>query len=175
MFVGNGERIDAFEQFHPDRFASRILGMGDIVSLVEKAQDVIDEKKALKLQERILSEGLTFADFLEQLQQIKSMGPLNQIIDMIPGVGRAMKGLNFDDNRKMKQIESIILSMTMEERLKPHIIDGSRRKRIAKGSGVSLQDVNNVLRQFFAMQKMMKKMSKMGGPMKMFRDVKFPV
>ena len=175
MFVGNGERIDAFEQFHPDRFASRILGMGDIVSLVEKAQDVIDEKKALKLQERILSEGLTLADFLEQLQQIKRMGPLNQIIDMIPGVGRAMKGLNFDDNRKMKQIESIILSMTMEERLKPHIIDGSRRKRIAKGSGVSLQDVNNVLKQFFAMQKMMKKMSKMGGPMKMFRDVKFPI
>ena len=175
MFVGNGERIDAFEQFHPDRFASRILGMGDIVSLVEKAQDVIDEKKALKLQERILSEGLTLADFLEQLQQIKRMGPLNQIIDMIPGVGRAMKGLNFDDNRKMKQIESIILSMTMEERLKPHIIDGSRRKRIAKGSGVSLQDVNNVLKQFFVMQKMMKKMSKMGGPMKMFRDVKFPI
>ncbi len=175
MFIGNGERIDAFEQFHPDRFASRILGMGDIVSLVEKAQDVIDEKKALKLQERILSEGLTLADFLEQLQQIKRMGPLNQIIDMIPGVGRAMKGLNFDDNRKMKQIESIILSTTMEERLKPHIIDGSRRKRIAKGSGVSLQDVNNVLKQFFAMQKMMKKMSKMGGPMKMFRDVKFPI
>jgi len=175
MFVGNGERIDAFEQFHPDRFASRILGMGDIVSLVEKAQDIIDEKKALKLQERILSEGLTLADFLEQLHQIKRMGPLNQIIDMIPGVGRAMKGINFDDNRKLKQIESIILSMTMEERLKPHIIDGSRRKRIAKGSGASPQDVNNVLKQFFIMQKMMKKMSKMAGPVKMFRDVKFPI
>jgi signal recognition particle subunit SRP54 len=175
MFVGNGERIDAFEQFHPDRFASRILGMGDIVSLVEKAQDVIDEKKALKLQKKILSEGLNLSDFLEQLQQIKNMGPLNQIFNMIPGVGRAMKGFNFDDNRKMKQIESIILSMTTEERLKPHIIDGSRRKRIARGSGTSLQDVNNVLKQFFTMQKMMKKMSKFGEPMEMFRNVRFPM
>lgn len=175
LFVSNGERIEAFEQFHPDRFASRILGMGDIVSLVEKAQDVVDEKKALKLQEKILSEGLDLADFLEQLQQIKSMGPLDQILGMIPGIGKAVKGMNFDDDKKMKQIEAIILSMTKEERIKPYIIDGSRRKRIAKGSGTSLQDVNNVLKQFNAMQKIMKKMSRMSGPMKMFRGMKIPI
>ncbi len=175
LFVGNGERIDAFEQFHPDRFASRILGMGDIVSLVEKTQDVIDEKKALKLQNKILSDGLNLADFLEQLQQIKRMGPLDQILGMIPGFGKAAKGMNFDDERKMKQIEAIILSMTKEERTKPNVIDGSRRKRIAKGSGTSLQDVNNVLKQFYAMQKIIKKMSKMSGPLKMFRGLKIPI
>ncbi len=175
LFVGNGEGIDAFEQFHPDRLASRILGMGDVVSLVEKAQEVIDEKKAKKLQDKIMSEGLTMSDFLDQLQQLKKMGPLNQIVEMIPGMGKAMKGMNFNDNSKMNQIESIILSMTLEERENPHIIDGSRRKRISKGSGTSLQDVNNVLKQFFTMQKMMKRMSKMSGPMKMFQKGTFPI
>ncbi|MFC1650115.1 signal recognition particle protein [Candidatus Latescibacterota bacterium] len=175
LFVGNGESVDAFEQFHPDRLASRILGMGDIVSLVEKAQDVIDEKKAKKLQEKIMSEGLSIADFLDQLQQLKKMGPLNQIMEMIPGMGKALKGMDFNDNSKMDQIESIILSMTVEERHNPHIIDGSRRKRISKGSGTSLQDVNNVMKQFFAMQKMMKKMSKMTGPMNMFQNIKLPM
>jgi len=175
LFVGNGERVEDFEQFHPDRFASRILGMGDIVSLVEKAQGVVDEKKAQKLQEKIFSEGLSLADFLEQLQQIRSMGPLDQIIGMIPGIGKAMKGMNFDNEMKMKQIEAIILSMTKEERLKPHIINGSRRKRIAKGSGTSLQEVNNVLKQFYSMQKIMKKMSRMSGPLKTFRGMKIPI
>ena len=175
LFVGNGERIEAFEQFHPDRFASRILGMGDIVSLVEKAQNVVDEKTAQKLQEKIFSEGLNLADFLEQLQQIRSMGSLDQILAMIPGIGKTMKGMNFDDDKKMKQIEAIILSMTKEERIKPYIIDGSRRKRIAKGSSTSLQDVNNVLRQFKSMQKMIKKMSRMSGPLKMFRGMKIPI
>jgi len=175
LFVGNGERIEAFEQFHPDRFASRILGMGDIVSLVEKAQNVVDEKKAQKLQEKIFSEGLNLADFLEQLQQIRSMGPLDQILAMIPGIDKTMKGMNFDDDKKMKQIEAIILSMTKEERIKPYIIDGSRRKRIAKGSSTSLQDVNNVLRQFKSMQKMIKKMSRVSGPLKMFSGMKIPI
>jgi signal recognition particle subunit SRP54 len=175
LYVGNGESIDAFEQFHPDRLASRILGMGDIVSLVEKAQDVIDEKKAKQLQDKIMSEGLSITDFLDQLQQLKKMGPLNQIIEMIPGMGKAVKGMDFNDTSRMDQIESIILSMTFEERDNPHIIDGSRRKRISKGSGTSLQDVNNVLKQFFAMQKMMKKMSKMTGPMNMFQNNKFPM
>lgn len=175
LFVGTGERIEAFEQFHPDRFASRILGMGDIVSLVEKAQEVVDEKKASELQKKILSEGLNLVDFLEQLQQIKKMGPLDQVLGMIPGMSKAMKGIHFDDEKKMKQIESIILSMTVEERMKPHIIGGSRRKRIAQGSGTSLQDVNTLLKQFFTMQKMMKKFSKMSGPMKMLRGMKFPV
>ncbi len=175
LFVGNGERIEAIEQFHPDRFASRILGMGDIVSLVEKAQDLVDEKKANELQERIFSKGLNLADFLEQLQQIKRMGPLDQILGMIPGAGKALKGMNVSDDRRMKQIEAIILSMTLEERLKPYILDGSRRKRIAKGSGTSLQDVNNVLKQFHSMQKMMKKMSGTSGPLKMFRGMKIPM
>ncbi len=175
LFVGNGERIEAFEQFHPDRFASRILGMGDIESLVEKAQNVVDEKTAQKLQGKIFSEGLNLADFLEQLQQIRSMGSLDQILAMIPGIGKTMKGMNFDDDKKMKQIEAIILSMTKEERIKPYIIDGSRRKRIAKGSSTSLQDVNNVLRQFKSMQKMIKKMSRMSGPLKMFRGMKIPI
>ena len=175
LFVGNGERIDAFEQFHPDRFASRILGMGDIVSLVEKTQELVDEDKAKKLQEKILSEGMNLADFLDQLQQIKKMGPLDQLLGMIPGFGKFMKGVNFEDDGKMMRTEAIILSMTKDERLKPHIIDGSRRKRIAKGSGTSIQDVNSVLKQFSTMQKMLKKMTKFSGPMKMMRGMNIPM
>ena len=175
LFVGTGERIEAFDSFYPDRFASRILGMGDIISLVEKAQDVVDEKQALKMQEKILSEGLTLEDFLDQLRQLKQMGPLDQLLGMIPGAGKALKGVNLQDDSNMKRIEAIILSMTKGERQKPHIIDGSRRKRIASGSGVSVQDVNNVLKQFSAMQKMMKRMKKMSGPMKMFRGMNIPM
>ena len=175
IFVGNGERIEAFDQFYPDRFASRILGMGDIVSLVEKAQDVVDEKKAKILQEKMLSASLTLEDFLEQLRQIKKMGPLDQIMGMIPGIGKAMKNFNFQDDTSLKHIEAIICSMTKSERLRPHIIDGSRRKRISQGSGTSLQEVNNVLKQFHAMQKMMKKMSRMNGPMKLFQGMKIPI
>ncbi len=175
LFVGTGERIEAFDSFYPDRFASRILGMGDIVSLVEKAHEVVDDKQALKMQEKILSEGLTLEDFLEQLQQLKKMGPLDQLFGMIPGAGKALKGVNLQDDTKMKRIEAVILSMTREERRRPQIIDGSRRKRIATGSGVSVQDVNNVLKQFNAMQKMMKRMKKMSGPMKMFRGMNVPM
>lgn len=168
LYVGTGERVEAFEQFYPERFASRILGMGDIVSLVEKAREVIDEKKAVKLREKILKENLNLQDFLDQLQQIKKMGPLNQVLGMLPGVGKAIKDIDLDDDKSIKHVEAIILSMTKYERENPHILDGARRKRIAKGSGTSIQDVNNVLKQFYVMQKMMKQMSKMGGMMKRF-------
>ncbi len=172
LFIGTGERVTAFDQFHPDRFASRILGMGDIVSLVERAQEVFDEKQALKMQEKIATQGLTLVDFLEQLRQIQTMGPIDQILGMIPGMGKARKGLELDGS-ELKRVEAIILSMTVEERMKPHIIDGSRRKRISTGSGTSLQDVNNLLKQFSMMQKMMKKVSKFG--MNKFKGMKLPM
>jgi signal recognition particle subunit SRP54 len=174
LFVGTGERVDAFDVFHPDRFASRILGMGDIVSLVERAQEVVDEKKAKKLQEKILKENLNLQDFLEQMQQIKKMGPLKQVLGMIPGIGKALKDVDFDDDKSIKHVEAIILSMTFEERTKPHIIDGSRRKRIAMGSGTTIQEVNNVLKQFFSMQKMMKQFAKMGASKKMLHGGRLP-
>ncbi len=173
LFIGTGERAAAFDQFHPERFASRILGMGDIVSLVERAQEVFDEKQALKMQDKISKQGLTLVDFLEQLRQIQKMGPIEQVLGMIPGMGKAMKGMDLNGN-ELKRVEAIILSMTMEERMKPHIIDGSRRKRISMGSGTSLQDVNNLLKQFFMMQKMMKKFSKFGA-MKKIKGMNFPI
>ena len=173
LYVGTGERVSAFEPFHPERFASRILGMGDIVSLVERAQEVIDEKQAIQMQERILSEGLTFSDFLDQLRQIQKMGPLDQLLGMIPGMGKAMKGLELN-GRELKRVEAIILSMTKDERKKPHIIDGSRRRRIAAGSGTSIQEVNNLLKQFFMMQKMMKNVSKFGA-VKSLKGLKVPL
>ncbi|MFC1511689.1 signal recognition particle protein [Candidatus Latescibacterota bacterium] len=171
LFVGTGERIDAFDQFYPDRFASRILGMGDVVSFVEKAQQVIDEKKAQEFEKKMMAEGLNLADFLEQLQQIKKMGPLDQLIGMIPGIGKTLKGIQGQDQSHLKKIEAIILSMNGEERRNPSVIDGSRRKRIAAGSGTTLSDVNNVLKQFRTMQKMMKKLSSMSGQMKMMRNL----
>jgi signal recognition particle subunit SRP54 len=121
----------------------------------------MDEKETMKMQEKILSEGLTLTDFLNQLRHIQKMGPLDQLLGMIPGVGKAMEGLELN-GRELKRVEAVILSMTEEERRKPHIIDGSRRKRIATGSGTSIQEVNNLLKQFFVMQKMMKKVSKFG-------------
>jgi signal recognition particle subunit SRP54 len=165
LFVGNGERIDAFDVFHPDRFASRILGMGDIVSLVEKAQEVVDAKEAERLQKKMMTEGLTLEDFLSQIRQIRNMGSLEHLISMIPGVGKAMKGMDLS-GEEFTHVEAIILSMTPDERKMPSIINGSRRKRIAQGSGTSIQDVNNLLKQFYTMQKMMKRMSKFGGRMK---------
>lgn len=172
LFVGTGEKVTAFEPFHPERLASRILGMGDIVSLVERAQEVVDEKQARKMQEKILSEGLSLEDFLEQIRQIQKMGPLEQILGMLPGVGKAMKGLEFTGN-EMRHVEAMILSMTSEERRKPHIIDGSRRRRIAAGSGTTVHEVNNLLKQFSAMQKMMKQVSKFGA-MKAVKGMKVP-
>ncbi|KPL02876.1 MAG: signal recognition particle [candidate division Zixibacteria bacterium SM1_73] len=160
-FVGTGEKLDALEMFYPDRMASRILGMGDVVSLVEKAEETISLEEAEKLERKLRKEAFTFEDFYNQLQQIKKMGPLDSILGMIPGMGgNVMKGLRIDDGA-MVRVEAMINSMTKEERLKPHIIDGSRRKRIAKGSGTSVQDVNKLLKQFFMMQKMIKNLGKM--------------
>jgi signal recognition particle subunit SRP54 len=160
-FVGTGEKLDALEMFFPDRMASRILGMGDVVSLVEKAEEAISLEEAEKLERKLRKEAFTLEDFYNQLQQIKKMGPLDSILGMIPGLGgKVMKGLQIDE-KAMVRVEAMINSMTKEERLKPHIIDGSRRKRIALGSGTSVQNVNKLLKQFFMMQKMIKNIGKM--------------
>ncbi|MBD3169155.1 MAG: signal recognition particle protein, partial [candidate division Zixibacteria bacterium] len=158
--VGTGEKPDALEKFHPDRMASRILGKGDIVSLVEKAQKAVDVKEAEKLAQKIKKESFTLEDFYDQLQQLKKMGPLDSLMEMIPGMGKQLKGLKMEGN-ELNQIEAIINSMTVQERQNPQIINGSRRKRIARGSGTRIQEVNGLLKQFAQMQKMMKKMSKM--------------
>jgi signal recognition particle subunit SRP54 len=165
-FVGMGEKTDALEQFYPDRMASRILGMGDILSLIDKAQANVDQKKAQELEQRMLRAELTLDDFLEQMQQMKSMGPLDQILGMLPGAGR-MKGLkDMQVNEKdMAHVEAIIQSMTPEERRRPQIINGSRRKRIAAGSGTGISDVNRLLKQFEQTQKMMKQFGQMGKQM----------
>ena len=154
-FVGTGEKLDAVDLFHPARMADRILGMGDIVSLVEKAQQQFDEKQALELQRKIAKNQFNFNDFLAQIQQIKKMGNLKDLASMIPGVGKQIKDMDIDDNA-FKGVEAIIGSMTAAERETPSIINGSRRKRIAKGSGTSLQEVNRLLTQFEQTQKMMK-------------------
>lgn len=154
-FVGTGEKLDAVDLFHPSRMADRILGMGDIVSLVEKAQQQFDEKQALELQRKIAKNQFNFNDFLAQIQQIKKMGNLKDLASMIPGVGKQIKDMDIDDNA-FKSVEAIIGSMTAAERQNPAIINGSRRKRIAKGSGTTLQEVNRLLTQFEQTQKMMK-------------------
>ena len=161
-FISVGEKLDAFEVFHPDRMASRILGMGDVVSLVEKAQQAVDVEKARKLEKKLRRQEFTLEDFYDQLQQVKNMGPLDELMKMMPGMGgKAMKGLKVDD-KALIYVEAIINSMTLEERRRPNILNGSRRKRIAKGSGTSVQEVNKLLNQFQMMQKMVKKMSKFG-------------
>lgn len=154
-FVGTGEKMEALDVFHPERMADRILGMGDIVSLVERAQQQYDEREARRLEERLAKDQFDFNDFLSQLQQIKKMGNMKDLLAMIPGVGKAVKDLDIDDNA-FKGVEAIIFSMTPEERKHPAIIDGRRRKRIAMGSGTSVQEVNKLLTQFTQMRKMMK-------------------
>ncbi len=154
-FVGTGEKMEALDVFYPQRMADRILGMGDIVSLVEKAQEQYNEEEARKLQKKIAKNQFDFDDFLSQIQQIKKMGNLKDIAGMIPGVGKALKDVDIDDDA-FKGIEAIIKSMTKEERGNPQIINGSRRQRIAKGSGTNIQDVNKLLKQFEDMRKMMK-------------------
>lgn len=161
-FASIGEKLDALTPFYPDRMAQRILGMGDVVSFVEKAQEQFDEKQAERLQKKIRSEEFNLEDFYDQLQKIKKMGSLKDLIGMIPGVGRQIKDLDVDDDA-FKHIEAIISSMTPEERAKPEIINGSRRRRIADGSGVEVRDVNQLLKQFREMKKMMKTMSKLVG------------
>ena len=153
-FVGTGEKLDALDLFHPSRMADRILGMGDIVSLVEKAQAQFDEKQALEIQRKLARNQFNFNDFLAQIQQIKKMGNLKDLASMIPGLGKAIKDVDIDDNA-FKSIEAIISSMTAKERTNPEIINGSRRKRIAAGSGTSLQEVNRLLTQFEQTSKMM--------------------
>jgi len=155
-FVGVGEKLDRLEEFHPDRMADRILGMGDVVTLVERAQEQVDLEEAKKLQEKIAKAELNLNDFLKQLQQIRKMGPLKELMSMIPGVGKQMKGLDIDD-RELTSIEAIIRSMTPEERTRPEIIDGSRRMRIARGSGSDPSDVSGLLKQFKQMRQMMKR------------------
>ncbi len=156
-FIGTGENPNDIEEFYPDRMASRILGMGDILSFIEKAEETIDAKKAEKLAERLKKNKFTFSDFLDQLHQIQKMGPLEQIMGMIPGMNtKALKDVKVDP-KEIKHIEAIIYSMTLREREKPELINGQRRLRISKGSGTSVQEVNRLLKQFSQMKKMMKK------------------
>jgi signal recognition particle subunit SRP54 len=159
-FAGVSEKVDGIEPFYPDRMASRILGMGDVVTLVERAQDAVDVKQAQKLEKKLRSAAFTFDDFLQQLDQVRKMGPLNQLMDLIPGAGKAMKGLQVDEDAFV-HTEAIILSMTRQERASPQILNGSRRRRIAKGSGCNIQEVNRLIKQFGMMRKMMKRMSRM--------------
>jgi signal recognition particle subunit SRP54 len=161
-FISTGEKMEAIDRFYPDRMASRILGMGDVVSLVERAQQAFDEDEAKRLSKKIRKNQFDFNDFLHQLGQIKKMGNMKDLIGMIPGMGKAMKDVDIDDN-SFKPIEAIIRSMTIHERENPDLINGSRKNRIAKGSGRSVQEVNNLLKQFGDMRKLMKTMNKMGG------------
>ena len=160
-FVSSGEKLDAMDIFYPVRMADRILGMGDIVSLVEKAQEQFDAEEARKLQKKIAKDQFDFNDFISQIQQIKKMGNVKDLMSMIPGVGKAVKDLDIDDNA-FRGIEAIIRSMTPEERSNPGVLNGSRRKRIASGSGTSVQEVNKLLKQFDETRKMMKMMTKPG-------------
>jgi signal recognition particle subunit SRP54 len=161
-FVGMGEKMDALEPFHPERMASRILGMGDVLTLIEKAQAAVDEEKAKELEQKLRTMSFTFDDFLEQLGQVRKMGPLDEIIKMLPGANK-IKGLNNIqvDEKQISRVEAIIRSMTKQEKANPEIINASRKKRIAKGSGTSVQEVNRLLKQFEEMKKMMKMMTTM--------------
>jgi signal recognition particle subunit SRP54 len=171
-FMGMGEKMEALDVFHPDRMAQRILGMGDIVSLVEKAQAVFDSDEAEKMQKKLLKDQFTFEDFYSQIQQIKKMGNLKDLMGMIPGVGKAVKDIDIRDDA-FKGIEAIINSMTPDERKTPDIINGSRRKRIANGSGTDIQQVNQLLKQFEEMRKMMKSIGKLQGAGRSLRGMPF--
>lgn len=161
-FISSGEKMEALDRFYPDRMASRILGMGDVVGLVEKAQETFDKEEAARLQKKFRKNQFDFNDFLLQLEQIKKMGNMKDLLSMVPGMSKAMKGVDIDDN-SFKPVEAIIRSMTYQERENPDLINSSRKNRIAKGSGTSLPQVNQLLKQFEEMRKMMKTMNKMGG------------
>lgn len=174
-FIGMGEKLDNLEPFHPDRMASRILGMGDVLSLIEKAQDALDEEKTKAFEEKLRKNEMDFEDFLIQLEQVQNLGPLDKLLELVPGIG-SIKGQlgNIDTNGKeIKRTKAIIQSMTKEERRNPQIINGSRKKRIAKGSGTSVQDVNRLIKQFNEMKKMMK-MFQSGGMMNKMKKGGFP-
>jgi signal recognition particle subunit SRP54 len=163
-FAGNGERLEDLEQFHPDRVVSRMLGMGDVLSLIERAEQAIDVEDAQRLEEKVRNDEFTFEDFRDQLQAIKKMGPLEQIIGMLPGMGNLKQlAQNKPDDKQIGRVEAIISSMTREERCSSHIINGSRRKRIARGSGTTVEEVNRLLKQFAQMRKMLKAMGGLAG------------
>ncbi|NNF69834.1 MAG: signal recognition particle protein, partial [Acidimicrobiia bacterium] len=162
-FVGTGEATDALEVFHPDRMASRILGMGDVMTLIEKAEDAFDEEQAVAAAQKMATASFTLEDFLEQFQQLRKMGPVSQLVKMIPGAQAAMGDVQVDE-RDLSRVEAVIRSMTPAERRDPRIINGSRRRRIAAGSGTRPQDVNRVLKQFNDAQKMMKSLATGGSP-----------
>lgn len=170
-FVGTGEKMEALDVFHPARMADRILGMGDIVSLVERAQEQYDEEEAKRLQKKIAKNQFDFNDFISQIQQIKKMGNLKELASMIPGVGKATKDMDIDDNA-FKSIEAIIYSMTPKERTNPEILNGSRRQRIAAGSGTSIQEVNRLIKQFDETRKMMRMVTQAKNPARMMRGIK---
>ena len=170
-FVGTGEKLEDIQEFNPEGMASRILGMGDIVELAKRAQEVYDQKEAERLQEKIRKNKFDFEDFMHQIQQIKKMGDLKGLASMIPGVGKAIKDIDID-NDAFKGIEAIINSMTPDERHNPEIINTSRRQRIAKGSGSTLQDVNRLLKQFEETRKMMRMATNMKNPMKLMKQMK---
>jgi len=170
-FVGTGEKMDALDLFHPNRMADRILGQGDYMTLIEKVQNAIDEEEAKQMQRKIAQNQFDFEDFLSQIQQIKKMGNLKDIASMIPGVGKAIKDIDIDDNA-FKGIEAIIRSMTPRERHNPQIIDASRKNRIAKGSGTTLQEVNRLIKQFDQMRKMMHQVSKIKNPASLMRNMR---
>ncbi|WP_394232555.1 signal recognition particle protein [Niallia oryzisoli] len=174
-FVGLGEKMDAIEAFHPERMASRILGMGDVLTLIEKAQANVDEEKAKELEQKMRTASFTFDDFLEQLGQVRNMGPLDELLKMMPGANK-IKGLNNlqIDDKQISHVEAIIKSMTKQEKAQPEIINSSRRKRIAKGSGTSVPEVNRLLKQFDDMKKMMKQMAGMQQKGKKKGGFKFP-
>jgi len=170
-FIGTGEKMDALDVFYPERMADRILGMGDVVSLVERAQEQFDSEEAKKLQKKIAKNQFSFNDFLDQLQQIKKMGNIKDLMGMIPGMGKAMKGVDIDDDA-FKGVEAIIHSMTPQEREEPALLNGSRRKRIASGSGTSIQEVNKLIKQFEETRKMMRVMSDKKNMMNMAKQFK---
>jgi len=170
-FISTGEKMEAIDLFYPDRMASRILGMGDVISLVEKAQQAFDEDEARRINQQIRKNQFNFDDFISQLEQIKKMGNIKDLVSMIPGVSKMMKDVEIDDDA-FKPIEAIIKSMTKKERANPDMIDGSRRRRIAAGSGTSIQQVNNLMKQFADMRKMMRSMSQMGSGKEALRRMK---
>jgi signal recognition particle subunit SRP54 len=162
LFVGVGERGDALEAFHPERMASRILGMGDILTLIERAEETVSAEQAAELERKLRKQQFTLADFLEQMRQVRQMGPLDQLLDMIPGFARAkLPGVTVDE-KQLRRIEAMIQSMTPREREQPAVIDGSRRRRIAAGSGTSVQDVNRLLKQFDQVRRLMRHVDERG-------------
>ncbi len=170
-FIATGERVEALEQFYPDRLASRILGMGDVLTLIEKAQATFDQQQAAELEKKIRQATFDLEDFLGQLQQLKRMGPISQVLEMVPGFSAIKSRVSTDDldEKHLKRVEAIIYSMTPQERRRPEIIDGSRRRRIARGSGTTPQDVNQLLNQFRQMQKMMRQMTSSKGRRQLMR------